>query len=75
MRKIKKHKFWIDAYKRVAEIIDDVHVLVEFQREGDASEQEVEEKYSESIEALVDIEFRSTLNKEEDALDCDIGHK
>ncbi len=70
MRKIKKHKFWIDAYKRVAEIIDDVHVLVEFQREGDASEQEVEEKYSESIEALVDIEFRSTLNKEEDALDA-----
>ncbi len=70
LRRIKKHKYWIDAYHLVSEIVADVSVLLEFQQEGDASEEEVEEKYLEAIKALEDIEFRSTLNKEEDALDA-----
>lgn len=70
LRRIKKHKYWIDAYHRVAEMVADVNVLLEFQQEGDAGEEEVEEKYFEAIKALEDIEFRSTLNKEEDALDA-----
>jgi peptide chain release factor 2 len=50
--------------------VDDAEVLFDFQKEGDATEAEVEAKYQEAVEAVDDLEFRSTLNKEEDELNC-----
>jgi peptide chain release factor 2 len=49
---------------------DDVEVLQEFQREGMATEAEVDEKYNELLAYLDDIEFRTTLDKPEDLLSC-----
>lgn len=49
-------------------IIDDAEVLLEFQKEGEASEEEVDGKYNEAVEAIEDLEFRSTLNRPEDEL-------
>lgn len=42
--------------------------MLEFQREGEASEEEVDRKYAEALAGLEDLEFRSTLNKPEDEL-------
>lgn len=52
--------------------MDDVEVLYEFQKMEEVSEQEVEEKYLSVVEIVDDIEFRSTLNKEEDELSCNL---
>jgi peptide chain release factor 2 len=49
---------------------DDVEVLLEFQKEGMATEAEVDEKYNELLSYLDDIEFRTTLDKPEDLLSC-----
>ncbi len=49
---------------------NDVEVLQEFQREGMATEAEVDEKYNELLAYLDDIEFRTTLDKPEDLLSC-----
>jgi peptide chain release factor 2 len=49
---------------------DDVEVLLEFQKEGMATEVEVDEKYNELLAYLDDIEFRTTLDKPEDLLSC-----
>jgi peptide chain release factor 2 len=49
---------------------DDVEVLLEFQKEGMATEAEVDEKYQELLAYLDDIEFRTTLDKPEDLLSC-----
>lgn len=49
---------------------DDVEVLLEFQKEGMATETEVDEKYNELLAYLDDIEFRTTLDKPEDLLNC-----
>lgn len=49
---------------------DDVEVLLEFQKEGIATEAEVDEKYNELLSYLDDIEFRTTLDKPEDLLSC-----
>lgn len=51
-------------------MIDDAEILLEFQKEGEASEEEVEQKYEEANEALDDLEFHSTLNRTEDELGC-----
>jgi peptide chain release factor 2 len=54
----------------MASAIDDLEVLLEFQREGEATEEEVDEKYREMLVILDDIEFRTTLDKPEDVLNC-----
>lgn len=68
LKTIKSHKNWVKQYEAVSSIIDDADVLLEFQKEGEASEQEVDEKYKEAVAAIEDLEFRSTLNRPEDEL-------
>lgn len=57
-------------YRELESWADDLEVLQEFQREGEATEAEVDEKYNELLGAIDDIEFRTTLDKPEDALNC-----
>lgn len=45
-----------------------MEVLFEFQKEGEATEAEVEESYATAQVAIDDLEFRSTLNQPEDEL-------
>jgi peptide chain release factor 2 len=54
----------------VAIVVDDAELLLDFQKEGAATEVEVDAKYAEAIQAVDDLEFRSTLNKQEDELGC-----
>lgn len=54
----------------VATHVEDTEVLYEFYKEGEASETELNDKYEEALEAIEDLEFRSTLNKPEDELGC-----
>ncbi|MBK8620784.1 MAG: peptide chain release factor 2 [Saprospiraceae bacterium] len=70
LKEIKDHKKWIETYKTIQSAIDDAEVLMEFQKEGEASEEEVDAKYKEAQQLLDDIEFRTTLDQPEDALDC-----
>lgn len=44
--------------------------MLEFLREGEATEKEVDEKYEEILVQLDDIEFRTSLDQPEDALSC-----
>ncbi len=57
-------------YKELESKTDDVEVLMEFVREGEATEEEVNEKYNEILSLLDEIEFRTTLDKPEDRLSC-----
>lgn len=43
---------------------------MEFQKEGEAAEEEVDAKYAEAQQLLDDIEFRTTLDQPEDVMDC-----
>lgn len=43
-------------------------MLLEFQKEGEADEAEVDAKYEQALASIDDLEFRSTLNKPEDEL-------
>ena len=49
-------------------MVEDVEVLFEFQKEGEATEKEVDAAYSKALVKVEDIEFRSTLNRPEDEL-------
>ena len=70
LKELKSHKNWVEKYNKIKEIVDDAEVLLEFQKMGEATEDEVNKRYSEAVEIIEDIEFRSTLNREEDELSC-----
>jgi peptide chain release factor 2 len=70
LRELKSHKSWVETYRSVEVHVEDAEVLFEFQKEGDATEAEVDAKYAEALEAVDELEFRSTLNKEEDELNA-----
>lgn len=67
---MKDNKKWVEKYQYLESHTDDLEVLLEFQREGEATEAEVEEKYKEMLAFLDDIEFRTTLDQPEDTLNC-----
>lgn len=70
MKQLQSHKGWVGQYEKVAERVDELEILQEFLKEGEGSEEELEQKYHEAVEVLDDAEFRATLNRPEDELGC-----
>ena len=58
----------MEQYNLVEAAIGDTEVLFEFQKEGEASEEEVDAHFDNALKAIDDLEFRSTLNQLEDEL-------
>ena len=67
---MKLDKKWIEKFNELKEHIDEIEMLIEFQKEGEVTEDEVNAKYEETIKVIEDVEFHSTLNKPEDELSC-----
>lgn len=70
LKEIKLHKFWVEMYESTEQIVEDTAVLYEFYKEGESTEEEVEAAYQEAVAQIAEMEFRATLNKKEDELDC-----
>ena len=70
LKTIKSHKSWVGQFNTVTTAVDDAEVLLDFLKEGETTEEEVDAKYQEALTALDDLEFRSTLNQPEDELGC-----
>lgn len=70
LKTVKLNKNWVEQYRAVEATVGDAEVLLEFQKEGEATEEEVDAQYEKAIEALDDLEFRSTLNQPEDELNA-----
>lgn len=65
---MKIHKDWIATFQKAATVVEDAEVLLEFQKEGEAGEEEVDAKYLQALAEVDDLEFKSTLNQPEDEL-------
>ncbi len=70
MKSLKADEKWVAQFQQLHRDMEDLEVLLEFAKEGEATEEEVEEKYQQALSFLEDLEFKSTLNKEEDELSC-----
>lgn len=70
LKELNSHKRWVESHQKVADRAEDLEVLYEFLKEGESSEAEVDAQYKDSLDALEDLEFRSTLNQPEDELGC-----
>lgn len=70
LKNIKSLKYWTDSHAAVDSQIQDLEVLNEFYREGEAEEAEVNETYASVSKAVEGLEFKMMLSKEEDELNC-----
>jgi peptide chain release factor 2 len=61
-------KAWISLYSAVKREVDDLSVLLEFAKTGEASGSDVEQQYSKALHAIEELEMRNMLRSEEDKL-------
>lgn len=70
MKEIKTNKYWLDLFSRAETAVEDLAVLYEFSKAGEAPEEEVEEAREKAERELEELEFKSTLNAPEDSLNA-----
>ncbi len=68
MRILNAEKKWVSEYEKGATLVDDLEVLYEFYKEGDATEAEVSERYDETKSLIEDLEFKNMLSDEGDSM-------
>lgn len=68
MREIAKLKSWTNDFAAINSALDDLSVLFDFFKEGEASEEDIEKQYDYCLGMIEDLEVRNMLQKEEDQL-------
>lgn len=68
MKVIRGLKGWIEGYNKVKDVVDELQLSFDFNKEGITSEEEVDEAYANAIRLLEDLELRNMLRREEDKL-------
>lgn len=66
LKKINQKKDWTNAFNVVQSAVDDLSVLFDFQKAGEATEQEVDLAFSQTVKKIEDLEFKNMLSGEED---------
>ncbi len=68
MKFIQSKKKWVDDYEASETLANDLEVLIEFQKEGAISEEEVEKHYTKTLDSIENLEFKNMLSEEGDEL-------
>lgn len=68
MKALRTEKKWVEDYNTANTLVNDLEVLLEFHKEGDASEEEVISQYEKAKEHIENLEFRNMLSEEGDSM-------
>ncbi|WP_152287355.1 peptide chain release factor 2 [Flavicella marina] len=68
LKNLRSLKKWVEDYNNLNTLLDDLSVLLEFFKEGEATELEVDELVSKLTLLLEDVEFRNMLSEKGDQL-------
>ena len=66
LRKVQSIKKWTEGYAVVEKATEDLQVLADFYKDGEASMEDVENQYNETLQLLENLEYKNMLQKEED---------
>lgn len=70
MKKVKSLEKWIEGYKEVKTLVDELELALDFYKEEMVTEQEVDEAYAKTIETVEALELKNMLRQEEDPMSC-----
>ena len=68
MKQIRAIKVWTDGFHGINQLVEDFLVLNDFFEAGEASEQEVDQLFAETMEKIEVLEAKNMLRNEEDRL-------
>jgi peptide chain release factor 2 len=68
LKAIKLKKTWTDAFANLEKSLDDTELMFDFFKSGDATEEESDSQYQQSLKVLDELEFKNMLSGEEDVL-------
>ena len=70
MKKVKGIRRWVDGYKEVRTLADELQLTFDFYHDQMVTEEEVDEDYQKAIKAIEDLELKNMLRQKEDPMDC-----
>ncbi|MBO4560780.1 MAG: peptide chain release factor 2 [Bacteroidaceae bacterium] len=70
MKKVKDLQGWIDGYKQVKALADELQLAMDFYKEELVTEKEVDENYAKALDAVESLELKNMLREEADEMDC-----
>ncbi|WP_133547712.1 peptide chain release factor 2 [Salegentibacter sp. 24] len=68
MRDLNAEKQWVIEYEKILTLLEDLEVLFEFYKEGEATQEDVAEKNKQALDLIEDLEFKNMLSEEGDKL-------
>lgn len=68
MKVIRENKKWVDDYKELKSLGDDLEVFYDFYSAGEATEKELENQFNKTKKLLEALEFKNMLSEEGDNL-------
>ncbi|WP_224490347.1 peptide chain release factor 2 [Robertkochia flava] len=68
MKALRTEKKWVEDYNTAKTLVNDLEVLLEFHKEGDATEEDVDTQYEKAREQIESLEFRNMLSEEGDSM-------
>jgi peptide chain release factor 2 len=68
MRKVREIKYWITGYNEVKSAAEELQLAFDFNKEGIATEAEVDDAYQNALTLLEKLELKNMLRSEEDHL-------
>ena len=68
MKALRTEKKWVEDYNLANTLVNDLEVLLEFHKEGDATEEDIDTQYEKAREQIESLEFRNMLSEEGDSM-------
>ena len=70
MKKVRELKNWISGYEQIKQSVEDLAVLFDFAKEGEATEEEVDAHYAATLALVEKLELKNMLRGEADQMSC-----
>ncbi len=68
MKQLRNLKKWVKDFKNIEQELEDLGVLMEFEKTGEVSSNEIMKAYKSILDLLENLEFRNMLSEEGDSL-------
>ncbi|MCR5862530.1 peptide chain release factor 2 [Flavobacterium sp. J372] len=68
MQGLRSKKKWVEDYNKANNLAEELQIVYEFFKEGDATEEELDSQYEQTVEHLENLEFRNMLSDEGDSM-------
>ena len=68
MRSLREKKNWVQDFEKSITLTEELEVLIEFHKEGDASDTDVQNQYDKALKLIEGLEFKNMLSEEGDDL-------